>query len=478
MEAFADLLALALAFHRSPLRYQALLRTQMELPEGAEILLRIAGGDTRLAQTYCRTTGTDIGELIKAAEFFIEQVFFAPRATHYRILGLSPTATGEQVKEHYRLLMHLFHPDRYTLQGTWADVHARRVNQAYNMLRKPERRRHYDAMLKSAQPVCWEAPADTTARQTQRKRVTLPMFRIQQSMLANKHSASFLRRHLPQWVLAAVALLAIGFVWLAYLTNQPFTSLVDPTAKDEAADSALPETAQSIILSSYPNVHENIPASRSNDAPLGSQESLVVPQERPVVTRLNAVAVDALRTEERLPNPGVVVSAPPVKPLDRKPEAGAESLLALKLEPTPLADLPLSDKALLQAVSPAAVKVVLGRFIGAYERGDVTTLMALFTERARANTEVGKADIARNYQKVFQATQTRRLILSNLYWHREGTILRGKGDFSVKVQGWEERYPKIYSGTIRFELEKQNGELLIREVQHFTDRTAGKASIP
>ena len=473
MEAFADLLALAHAFYRSPLRYQTLLRTQTELPEGAEVLLRIAGGDTRLAQTYCRTTGTDMDELIKAAEFFIEQVFFAPGATHYRILGLNSTANSAQIKEHYRLLMHLFHPDRHTLQGTWADVYARRVNQAYNVLRKPERRRHYDATLKSAQWVCWEASAETTARQTQRKRVTLPMFRIQQPAPATKHITPFLRRHLPQWVLAAVALLAMGFVWLAYLTNQPLTALADYTIK--ATDTEPTETEQKAIPSSS-DVQENFPENKDNAAPPDASEPLGVSQQNPIVTPPTSITF-SLWGEGGFTNPEAAALPPPAKFINHKPRAAAESPLAPTVEkPTSPANLLNSGKAHRRPISPAAVKVVLGRFISAYERGDIMTLMALFTKEARANINVGITDIAGNYQKVFRATQSRRLTLSNLRWHREGAMLRGKGNFSVTVQGWKARSPTIYSGTIRFELEKQNGELLIRELQHFTDRTSGTAS--
>jgi len=70
--------------------------------------------------------------------------------THYRLLEVQPTATLSEIKQAYRRLVKLFHPDlqRFTLDSDNLDlekiVH---LNAAYEVLSDPERRKSYDASL-------------------------------------------------------------------------------------------------------------------------------------------------------------------------------------------------------------------------------------------------------------------------------------------------------------------------------------------
>jgi curved DNA-binding protein CbpA len=69
-----------------------------------------------------------------------------PDTDLYAVLGLSPTASQEQIRAQYRELVRKYHPDLHP-----GDAHAaemmERVNGAYDILGNPEERRQYDAEI-------------------------------------------------------------------------------------------------------------------------------------------------------------------------------------------------------------------------------------------------------------------------------------------------------------------------------------------
>lgn len=72
--------------------------------------------------------------------------------THYQRLGLTPAASTDEVRAAYHALAKRLHPD---LAGSDAERHLaerrmREINEAWNVLRDPARRRAYDATLVGA----------------------------------------------------------------------------------------------------------------------------------------------------------------------------------------------------------------------------------------------------------------------------------------------------------------------------------------
>ncbi len=61
---------------------------------------------------------------------------------HYETLKVSPSATPEEIKQAYRRLVKLFHPDsNHELED---DREITRINAAYEVLKDRQRRQHYD----------------------------------------------------------------------------------------------------------------------------------------------------------------------------------------------------------------------------------------------------------------------------------------------------------------------------------------------
>lgn len=79
-------------------------------------------------------------------------------ANHYELLRLEPSASAQELRQAFRRLSKLYHPDTTTLPESEAQEAFGRLQQAYHALSDPERRRAYDASL-----VATLAPAPAAA---------------------------------------------------------------------------------------------------------------------------------------------------------------------------------------------------------------------------------------------------------------------------------------------------------------------------
>ncbi|AFY69045.1 heat shock protein DnaJ domain protein [Thalassoporum mexicanum PCC 7367] len=67
--------------------------------------------------------------------------------THYALLGLTPWANERQIRQAYRELSKLYHPDTTELPAMEAVEKFRQINDAYAILSSPERRSTYDRSI-------------------------------------------------------------------------------------------------------------------------------------------------------------------------------------------------------------------------------------------------------------------------------------------------------------------------------------------
>ncbi len=71
--------------------------------------------------------------------------------TYYEVLGVSPEATQDEIREAYLKLARKYHPDR-TGGDPAAEARLKEINNAYDTLKKPEKREEYDRMLRGPSP--------------------------------------------------------------------------------------------------------------------------------------------------------------------------------------------------------------------------------------------------------------------------------------------------------------------------------------
>ena len=130
-----------LEFRAAPQRHVVALRQPPQLFDAMKDVLLIAG-----ERSVDEESPPPAAAVVQAARFFVRSALLQPRANHYALLGLQPDADAGAIKDRYRLLMRLLHPDFAASAGSsWPGDAATRLNQAYEVLSAPDRRAQYDA---------------------------------------------------------------------------------------------------------------------------------------------------------------------------------------------------------------------------------------------------------------------------------------------------------------------------------------------
>src|SRR4051794_22079158 len=110
----ADLIAgLLQRYYRDPIRHRIQVPREARALGNLDIVLRLALGRPVAFDSPALRGAPATVELERAAVFYIQQQFFHEGATHYETLGLAPDATAEALRDNFRLLMQLIHPDRH-----------------------------------------------------------------------------------------------------------------------------------------------------------------------------------------------------------------------------------------------------------------------------------------------------------------------------------------------------------------------------
>lgn len=139
-----------LEYHRSPGKHPLILRQPAVLFSSIKEVLQLASGRSPEGDG----AGAPPSPVRNAACFFIRAAMLYPDADHYALLGVDRAADAAAVKDRYRLMMRLMHPDfANALSGAnWPADAATRVNRAYEVLSSPVQKRAYDGQLNAPLP--------------------------------------------------------------------------------------------------------------------------------------------------------------------------------------------------------------------------------------------------------------------------------------------------------------------------------------
>jgi DNA-binding response OmpR family regulator/ketosteroid isomerase-like protein len=237
--------------------------------------------------------------------------------------------------------------------------------------------------------------------------------------------------------------------------NAPTPPASAPIAKEaEPTDKSKSEAnvAKTMPLETPPKVEtpvdEKLPRTDPNAAPIKPPDN-VAPQPKPSVESTRPI-------EPVAPVPAPVRPASP--PIDAN--AGRDQT-ALAERPAPA-----TPSAPVSRISKDELAAFLRRFAAIYEAGDLDQFVNLFADNARTNDRTGRKGIREDYEALFRATDLREMKLGEISWELEGNQAYGWGDFDVTVRRLSDQGTNVYTGSMTFVLEKNDGRLRIVRLYH------------
>lgn len=147
---WASLLPTLRNFERTPGLYRVVLREPRPLFEQIRSVMLLATGRPMEGLPAAPAQGH---ELRRAARFFVRTVMLRPGSDPFTLLGLRPGFEPAQLREHYRLMIRLTHPDFDATGEDWPPGTATRVNLARDLLSSPEKRAEYADALHQRTPL-------------------------------------------------------------------------------------------------------------------------------------------------------------------------------------------------------------------------------------------------------------------------------------------------------------------------------------
>ncbi len=171
-----------LAFHKDPKTQLSWMQADCPLPANLSLYLQYVANQInqvnlvfntlkRVSQNKEEDSLPDSNEeLISAALFFVRKVLLTKGANHYRVLGLKPNATLDQIRNNYRNLRRLHWNEK--TPGKDESV-IMRISEAYVVLREPQTKQAYNHQIQGSAYYNPDRDSDKSMRAEKRRNGSL-----------------------------------------------------------------------------------------------------------------------------------------------------------------------------------------------------------------------------------------------------------------------------------------------------------------
>ena len=323
-------------FEQLPGRFAVAMHEPRILFDRAGVVLLLAAG--RKPEGWPAGAPPDNG-LRQAARFFVRTVMLRPGADYYTLLGLRPDFDAEALREHYRLMIRMTHPDFMASGESWPADAAARINQANDVLASAVGTQNYQATWEKtrnrAVPQAMAArglPPRAITGATRRRLPAFRAFALSAAMALLALAALLLTWPASEEGLLTVAVrapLAVPEVVVPEVSKPAVAARVRPDLAQLPKPPKLPEPPEPPVKAS---VVSTLPAAKTlpplERVPALAERKEAV-REPPVrVVAIQAVPVQTLPLPVLMPAPVLVALAP------------APPDVRLPIEPTPVALLP------------------------------------------------------------------------------------------------------------------------------------------
>jgi curved DNA-binding protein CbpA len=454
--------------------------------------------------------GLAVDELARRAQFLLACLVLPSGGTYYNVLGVSSKASTQEIRKRWTLLIQRYHPDHMGSTSGWLEVHTRRLIEAYQTLRDPERRREYDTQLA-------------------RRALAVASFGVGGQLVLAPRSNRPNRR---QWAQLGILTIALALVvWGSTRRPGPLLALstgpqdlesrgmfkgknelgrADRTREDTRAPGAAREHARahavaeppSAVLSERQLTIESASPTRGRSGGVSAHRGRSLadqPVYEPPARSVDPPVVGPQpgASTERHAEPSVMSSPVQVPPISSPVVEGSGiTRVAPRISlPSPLPG-PGESRALISAgatrvepapashpsqpsqpseipppsyLTPQEALEVIEAFREAYERKDVRTVMELFGSEPRDRNVSGRRAVEQLYVRNFAA-------LNQINYKLDGLETKVAGqDGDMAIQGWfhiraagasKPSRSLDVAGPIRWLLRREGGTLRIVEVDY------------
>ncbi|OOZ44795.1 J domain-containing protein [Solemya velum gill symbiont] len=441
-----DLYSLALDYSRKPLQNQVRIDAVDPASDSftafLESLKRFPDG-----LGFENYGNTSHNELRLAAYLLIRQRLLVNPASDYQVLGLNSDASPEQLRQRYRLMMALFHPDRHIADDSWVQACATQINNTYTRLKK--------GGVKNRTSTPQKANAQTS---TPRKPVQKPSAKRSFEPAPDEwlYRTGLWQRHPKLLVTGVVTVIVAVFLLLTF--SGPTQQVLDQQLSDNNRD-ALP--AEEPTTESRPAIAYMLENSQQHDRVVSeilTEPARRIPAKKPALPNAKKASVEEFVVvnkpvdpqEYEIPPiamredpPGLLPPAPPTDASkmtsglvlesgdNNRPDGGAPTIV-----PNPVGGAPSprsnEEVAALQKQKPGRyqeqanelsssplpdnIDLLLARYVMAYQTGEIPQMMQLFSVNRADSNSFTEKQIRDDFKSIFSTTAERRLQIRQRHW--------------------------------------------------------------
>lgn len=384
--------------------------------------------------------GLDMKYLSDGASFLVSRLHFSN--DYYTVLGMRPNATPTDIKKRWRELIELYHPDRYEGNAEWTAERAKRVNEAYSILKDEEKRKEYDERL--IEDLKEKSPKPTTSElKTLRAKKRVPS----KEFFIFGMPFSEMRHKIPGYITAfyiAASFLFLIFIFLKYYpidSGSPKTTIqpkveeketphkditpIFPDLSSERREATVKEETkveEETPITNYESPKKfRLPKSQVPERSSSKGSSVTPKTEASIIPPRPSLEKEG--ASQNLPSEnGRISQSPPLEKGDgggftypfvnQRPSAVPEKTLTKdSQEATPMFEvktgMPFPD-----VPTPDETKAFIKVYIETYEKGDIERFMILFSRSAIENDAIDYNGIHHIYTRTFEGKKNKYQITS------------------------------------------------------------------
>lgn len=446
---------------------------------------------------------------------------FNSESNYYITMGLSQNVSSEEIRERWKKLMLLYHPDRQEGDESWVSERAKKVNEAYSILKDNEKRQAFDRKLREQAITRKPVPRSGTMKRASHSRSS-------SRTISQNPEWDRKKKNIPKILVGAYIIAALIFLGYIYLQNntehlesalfrkdepiaqphllagaaaekgnsdsirpaeppQPHKDMDTDSAKQQPfpvvsqgpeGKKAEARTIISTASSAQKPAHVRIPA--AHDTPVKGNESSARQQNG---TEAQLASLKVIASGDSAPKNTVPLLPPPVANTVLNPYARTQEP-APKLSDPLIRDIPAANystrtpeppRPAIQEATVSAqpvqtqkapeitreeVEDFMKLYSSAYSRGDLKTFMSLFSRSVVENNRLHYNEVQEAYRQTF-SEKINFYRLNNMTIMLSGQSANVSGSYDLnRYLSAEDRWIR-YSGRIQWKIAKENNELKI-----------------